>query len=201
MEWGPGWLDLDPTLPDAEPGTTLRAAETTAWELPPELGHQVELELVAELLDGGTLVERTVLELTLDAHAASRSDIFLAFQPENIALTTSIEQALTGTSQWVASLHVGTEPVDGDPFPVRPGSDLFGEEEVGPELAALRLRVTTRSPGGVTEERTHVLYDRVPPAVRGASVVTREDLEPLSERDGLPDVVGTVTRCWCPPVA
>ena len=171
IEYGPGWLDLDTTMPDAQPGTALTDSSSTSLDLPESLSHQVRFQVVAETFDGTVLSEQVVLDQTLDAVAASRTDIFLTFHPELPALANGIQQALNGTSPWTPALSVGSEVFDGDPFPILAGEDLFGDPEGGPELTALRLEITTYSPDGVDQRHTRVLYDRVPPTARASGAV------------------------------
>jgi hypothetical protein len=68
VQWqnGPNWLDLDPTLPDAQPGKTMTAAQATATptnysDLGDELLHTVQIKVVIEVWKHGSVTEVPVL--------------------------------------------------------------------------------------------------------------------------------------------
>ncbi|CAN5789055.1 hypothetical protein BH23CHL8_BH23CHL8_24070 [soil metagenome] len=159
---GGEWVDLDPTLADAQPGDILTTATRTADVVPPEEFATVTLTLLADILEGEVLEERTVLSQALPAWQAARQRIFLSFQPEVGGVGGSIVEALGGAGSFVPHLMVDGSDHVGQPFPVRPGADIFsGEVEEGPEVARLRLVVGIGVPGRKTVERTRLLLDRV----------------------------------------
>jgi hypothetical protein len=159
---GGEWVDLDPTLADAQPGDVLTTATRTADAIPTEEIATVTLTLLADILEGAVLEERTVLSEALPAWQAARQRIFLSFQPEVGGVGGSIVEALGGAGSFVPHLMIDGSDHAGQPFPVRPGADIFsGEVEEGPEMARLRLVVGIGVPGRKTVERTRLLLDRV----------------------------------------
>jgi transglutaminase-like putative cysteine protease len=64
------WLDLDPSLADAQPGTALATADTTADVMPEAHSQTMTLRVIAESLAEGALSEATVLEAVLPASGA-----------------------------------------------------------------------------------------------------------------------------------
>ncbi len=107
---GGGWLDLDPSLPDAEPGQTLADPVTTPESIPDEARQTVTLQVVAETLVDGYITPTVVLERSFTAEEAASSDILVSTAPGGAsgggllggvgAPTTAVpEMVVNGTAQ------------------------------------------------------------------------------------------------------
>lgn len=166
---GTGWVDLDPTLPDAQPGDRPVEPSLISDEVPAEEIPSVSISLTAETYDGADYRSAMVLSETLPAWQAADSQILLSFQPEIPGVGGSLIDALGAAGAFVPHLAVaGTDRV-GQPFPVRPGTDIFsGESEGGPEVARLRLDIRIAVPGRDDVVRSRMLLDRVPPGAVAA---------------------------------
>ena len=90
-----GWVNLDPTLPDAEPGTTLTTAteHMPASELPQAARHTLRLEVVLECSLDGALSEH-VLTTSEALDAGSLLGKRLAVQHVPVALGDGIDPDL-----------------------------------------------------------------------------------------------------------
>jgi hypothetical protein len=190
IPFGAETLDLDTTMPDAEPGDVLVADPSLSEDLAPDLHHEVALRLIVETLSDGVLSEEVVLERTLEAIDASERRIFVYFQPDLSGLGGAIVEVLSGDERWVPILLVDGEGEAGRSFSVGGrGTDLLGDETEAPDLVSARLEATTISPGDADQVATYVLFDRRPPgASRGSpgSEVSKDELEPLLEEAGAP---------------
>ncbi|MEZ5668190.1 MAG: transglutaminase domain-containing protein [Alphaproteobacteria bacterium] len=176
------WTDLDPTLPDAAPGTALAAPEATYDALPDDMWHRVTVAVVAESLADGALVEQTLLAVPLAAADAAAGQVFLVFSPAVGGGVSGLAGGLMGAMgeapSYVPTLVRGELVESGEPVPALPAAQddaqafFFGDEaETGPELTALYVDVTVAVPGLPAETRRRVLLDRVAPDVRqGGSV-------------------------------
>ena len=78
-----GWVDLDPSFADAEPGHAYTAASETFDKLPDSLHHRVTLRVVLEEYAGDQPSTRPVLEYSATAAAISGDDLVLAHVAEN----------------------------------------------------------------------------------------------------------------------
>ena len=188
IPFGAETLDLDTTLPGAEPGDVLTAA-TSESEEPPVGRHEVVLKVLVETLDDGVLAEDVILEQRLDAIDAADRRIFLYFQPDLSGLGGAIVEVLSGDQRWIPVLLIDGEGTAGRPFSAGGrGTDLLGEATEAPEVVSLRLVATTISPGEPDEEATHVLFDRRAGAAHGVpgAPVTEDQLEPLLKENGAP---------------
>lgn len=121
-----GWVDLDPTLPDSEPGRTLLQPHETVrpdaqGRLPPEYHHTVGIRVLIEQWEDGRLEERQVLQhvfrpsehfgmrIALSHHPMqwpATSDMFggTAAQPQ-------LERAVLTQEEWVPVLRLGPETI------------------------------------------------------------------------------------------
>ena len=192
MSFGTRWLDLDPSLPDAQPGDTLTVAQDTFDQVPTSDQQAVTVRVVAETLSSGQLSETTVLEQRLVAADAATSTIYLMFQPAVSGLGGTIDQVLGGSTSWMPALYMGPDPTLGSSFPITPGKDIFSDTTSdGPQLSRLTLEVAIDGPGQPSETHDSVLLDRVPPALRGSAHIDPQQLAPLQMLDGVPvDLVG-----------
>lgn len=182
------WLDLDPSMPDGMPGETIARPDATS-EQPPEMEPwTIGVEVLIETLEGGVLVERSVLDEQLDPLTTIGDGVFLVFRPELGAIGGAVTERLTGSEPWTPVLLMGSEEIVGTGFSIGgQGTDLLGDSTAVPDLASVRLEVTVDGPGMEPETASHVVLDRVPPARRAlGSSVTRDDLEPLVRVESSP---------------
>ena len=148
MASGADWIDLDPSMPDAQPGQTLAPVEDVVDALPDSEQQTVTIRVLAEILSGGQLNESPVLDQTLSAADAGSSELYLAFEPAGQGLGSTISQALGSATSWEPVLYVGDDQVIGSAFPVTAGKDLFSATtEDGPQFSRLRLEVVVNTPG------------------------------------------------------
>jgi len=192
MAFGAQWLDLDPTLPDAKPGDTLTAAQSTSEALPDGVAQTVTIRVLAETLSDGHLSESPVLDRQLLAADAAASEIYLSFGPAVSSLGGTINGALGSSTSWEPYLQVGADATTGTPFPISPGTDIFsGTASAGPQVSRLTLEVILDTPGLPSETHDSVLLDRVPEAARASSTIDSAQLTPLTNLQGIPvDFVG-----------
>jgi hypothetical protein len=193
MAFGAQWVDLDPSMPDAQPGQTLTQPQQFLDSVPEELQQTVTIRVLAETLSNGLLSESPVLEQHFSAPDAAQSELYLSFVPAITGTGSTIAQALGSTTSWEPVLNVAGNQVTGTPFPVAPGTDLFtGEAQDGPQVSRLRLETTIQTPGLDPITRDEVLLDRVPRSVRGSTTaIDPAQLEPLANVKGLPaDLLG-----------
>jgi hypothetical protein len=186
LAWGATWLDLDPSLPQDQPGTALTSASATYVTLPDEFYQHVSVEVSAAEANGGPLQDQVVLTRTLDTPTAADSRIFLYFQPDLSGTGSVIVQSLTGIQRFVPQLVVNGDSEKGTPFVVNDsGRDLFGTAtSTGEQLARLTLSVTRTAPHEASETVESVLLDRVPPALRDASTLPADQLVPFTGNAG-----------------
>jgi len=188
------WLDLDPSLPGATPGSTLTTATGTADEPPAEAYHRVVVRVLAETLEDDALQESVVLEAPMVAADAGRSETWLYFQPEVQGIGGGILQAM-GEANWLPVLLVNGETTTGTAFPLGGGGgdDFFGGflGGGGAQLTRLRLELVARAPDGTERVGRRLLYDRVDPALREAGAVTAESLAALPD-EGTPAALSSL---------
>ena len=170
---GSEWVDLDPTLADAQPGEALADAIATDAEIQASDRHTMLLEVITETLTGGQLERGTVLDLELEAADASTSEIFLCFQPAIGGIGGSIAQALGEAAAFFPASMVDGEVTQGSTFPVTAATDIFGGAELEgspdqPALASLMLLVTRKAPGYADKTFVRTFIDRVPTGLRAA---------------------------------
>ena len=195
VRWGTEWLDLDPTLPDAVPGTTLTAATATTSEVPDERIDRVTLRVLVGNLGSGSVTEQPVLSQTFDASTVADQQVFLYFQPELEGIGGSIVEALSGVEQWNPVLIVDGETTEGQPFEASSrGTDLFGDPTETNPLATLRVEVTTSRGDQPIRTASQVLLDRVPAGRVGATDLTEEELAPLPADDAGPLALGVIEQ-------
>jgi hypothetical protein len=191
------WLDLDPSMPDAQPGQTLTSAEITADAVPDSDVAMVTLRLNAEMLQGGQLATTAVLDVGFRAWAAADQQIVLTFTP-----TSGTGGGLLGSpggmlggggggqASWTPIIDVDGLTWYGEPVLLTGevgGGGLLGPGEQA-DLVSLSLDVEATVPGYEPDVLHRVLADRLAPDVRAAGAVTPEDLAPVADVDGAPVV-------------
>jgi hypothetical protein len=125
-----GWVNLDPSFPDAKPGTTNTTVERTVSELPPDLYQRVAIRLKVEQLSHGALTQTTVLDSTANAVDLIDRQIFITHVAGKPMVMANIGAALGGYNTWTPALWVAGESTfgtsftideTGAPAPVTPG--------------------------------------------------------------------------------
>ena len=166
---GDAWIDLDPTLANAQMGKALAAASGTAEDVPPEQLHAVVVRVIAKTLAGGKLSETVTLERKLPAATAAGQYLLLAFLPEEGKGGGRLMGGAAPPTSFVPTLCVGDETQTGRTIETTvtgggAGFDsLFGGEDASArELAGLFIEVETRAPGRRPTVARHVLLDRGP---------------------------------------
>jgi transglutaminase-like putative cysteine protease len=195
VEDGGQWRDLDPTLPDADPGEALGQATETLDVLPDSLSQGVTFEVVRETLADGVLVTDTLLSQRLDAEAAADSDVYLTFVRVPDPGSGDLFGGGAATADFVPVLLVGDGFTAGTQFPTIDTVDESGGLGFGgmgggggeSALASLRLRVTLDAPGlePVTADRP--IVDRVPAADRVVGTTSADRLSVMALREDVPE--------------
>ena len=84
VEQDGGWVDLDASMPDAEPGRALTEALSVGDAMPPEAFQAITLRVSVEhLADVGLPDRLDVLERRLSAPDAAAAEVFLYFVPDS----------------------------------------------------------------------------------------------------------------------
>jgi hypothetical protein len=195
------WLDLDPTLPDAQPGATLTTAESTGETAQAADRQVVTLRVIAETLEDGALSEGPVLEAVLDPVVAADQQLLLAFAPGSGGgggLLGNPGGILGGGGgAFAPMLMVDGAAWLGDPIAISAeggGGGLLGGGGSTIDLASIVLEVQADAPGMTPRIARHVIADRVPPAIRAAGAIRAEDLLPVADADGTPAVFTPVVH-------
>jgi hypothetical protein len=202
VPFGAGWLDLDPTLAAAEPGTVMTTADGTLDRLPDDLRHRVGFEVLVERVQGGRLVTDTVLEYA--AFADEIAGVPIAFS--HLAPATVERFGLTllnmlgdGRLDYRPTLDIGRGSLVADE-PVAfglagleggggllEGSDLFSDgaspsDAAGPpagEATAEWLTVSVTQPGSEPAVARRTVFDRLPAHLRQGGEATVDAVEPI----------------------
>lgn len=186
------WLDLDPSMPDAEPGTTLTTADATANTIPAAATHAITLRVIAETLEDGVPAEAPLLDVAFDAASIAEDQVTLLFQPSSGGgglLGVGSVWGGGGGDAYAPILVVGGTAWEGQPIGVSAtsGGGLLGGGSTI-DLASLRLEVDLTAPGGDVTTVRHELVDRVPSADRAAGTISAETLLPVADVAGTPSV-------------
>jgi hypothetical protein len=123
---GPTWFDLDPTLPDAQPGKTLTAVQATPApgtysDLGQDLLHKVQIKVVIEVWKHGHVSEVPVLTQELLPADLISKRIFLrqipVAWPQDLSLLEEknplerFKQTVLAQTEWLPVLSVGSQNV------------------------------------------------------------------------------------------
>lgn len=191
------WLDLDPSLPDAQPGDTLTAADSTAAEIAATDMPSIGIRIVAEHLVGGSLAETVVMDESLPAWALARQQVLLAFVPEGSGGGLLGGGGLWGggnDSGWVPTLIINSGSIQGSSFIVSGemgGGGLLGPGEQA-DLTRLSLEITTLDADGQPRVARQVIADRLTADQRASGSVTTDALVPLIEIEDVPTMLRAV---------
>jgi hypothetical protein len=195
------WLDLDPTLPDAQPGQALTAADATSDQIAEADLHTVHVVVTSEMLVGSELNEQQLIEVTLPAWSAADQQILLSFTPETGSGPLGGPGGLLGGGGGSSSTFVPILIIDDAAWP---GSSVFVTGELGgggllgpgtpADLVSLSLTVATQGPGQEVVSNRHVIADRLAPDIRAGGAITPDDLAAVADVDGTPAIFQTVVN-------
>lgn len=196
------WLDLDPSLPGAQPGDTLATVQTTGDTVPASEVHSVSVRVVAEHLVGSRLERTVAMDEVLPAAAAGDQRIFVTFTPPGQGGGGLLNPGGLfgggggGPTAWAPTLLVDHNAWDGDPILFTGevgGGGLLGPGEQA-DLVSLTLEVGITAPGRDPHVIEQVLADRITPEQRASGAVTAADLAPVADDDGTPAVFRSIVH-------
>jgi len=176
---GTQWVDLDPTLPGAEQGTTIARAESTLPDLPREWRHRVTFRAIVETIAGDGLAASTVLEHEADAPSLVGLPItFMNARAEGVArMGVTVSGLLDGLVQYLPVLALSGESVVGSPFAFVGSSGLFPDlgdgapiERTG-ETTAQWLEVSVIAPDSIPSTARRGIFDRFGDDARAAGTL------------------------------
>ena len=177
-EVGPGWQDLDPTLPGAAPGRPLAQSERTFEEIPEDNFQHVTIRVLAETLSEGQLSTTPRLEWSARAADVLGQKMILAHVPSGVGAGGRLAR-LAG-EQWRPALWLDGKVHTGEVVrfgaSTGAGNFFFGDESSA--LVSERLEIELDLTGGRNEKSQRVLYNRLTDAAR-AGEVTPEALAPV----------------------
>jgi transglutaminase-like putative cysteine protease len=181
---GPNWIDLDPTLPNTEPGEVHAAVTATLDALPDELVHRISFRLVAEKVSWGVPAREELL--TFEAASSELVGVPITFlHPQAEALAAvgeSIGGAISGYRNFMPLMIVGEETVSGTPvtFAIGEGAlDVLGDgAAVDGDTLAEWLEIEVSTPDGVSTIVREV-FDRVGPEQRAIGPVDPKTVPPV----------------------
>jgi len=113
---GDRWVNLDPAFPDAEIGQAFATPETTTDTLPPELFHQLTIQVRVEQRTNGELSETFPLIFTATTADLGDTEILFIHQPSSPGLSSFF-----GGGMYNPVLFVGNEQIVGDPIDLSGG--------------------------------------------------------------------------------
>jgi hypothetical protein len=187
------WEDLDPTMPGAQPGTTLAAATSTPDALAEGDQQTITLSVIVETVSDDGLTTSTVLEQRLDAASAADSQLLLTFQVDpNAGDGGGLLSGGGPPTSFVPVLYVDGTPTTGQAFTTADtGGGGFGgfgglSGGAGGALSAIYLDMEIDRPGRDPATHRSVLLDRVPPTARSGGNVTPDNLTDLPTSDSGP---------------
>jgi hypothetical protein len=116
-----GWLDLDPTTMDAEPGETLTSVENT-WDaeaLDEDMFHLLTIRIIVERWEDADIKEETVCEHDLipSNHIGERIELRhdpLGWPKDEVLYDTetpiqNLKETVMGLKEWIPVLRIGSE--------------------------------------------------------------------------------------------
>ncbi|MGD8417385.1 MAG: transglutaminase domain-containing protein [Pseudomonadales bacterium] len=190
---GSKWIDLDPSLPDAEFGERYTEPLRYATAAPEDALVGIDITVVAETLESGNLQETEVLEYDTSVVAAEQSKIFLYFEPYGAGQGRALSEALGPDARFQPVLQVGDERTSGKPIPgitIRPKEMSAAKEffygTKNAITSALYMDINVSGPDGSIAHERRVLFDRVPSAKRSGGAVNADALLDLREHGGTP---------------
>ncbi|MHB8144197.1 MAG: hypothetical protein ACYDEW_00965 [Vulcanimicrobiaceae bacterium] len=146
---GGNWVDLDPTMPNARPGTHLGAAPTDppAIALPSALYPVLAFRVIADYTSGGTVTTQTLLATSARTADAYAQPITIRIGDPSATLGT-----LVNSTSFAAYIAVGGNSSTSAAFQADPPN--------GPRLLRLRLEIETDRPGYAPLVQSQTIVDR-----------------------------------------
>jgi hypothetical protein len=143
---GNNWVDMDPTLANAQPGSHMGAAPSDPPQdaLPDALYPTITFRVIGEYAGGNT---QTLIQQTTKTAGAYAQPIEIAISDPNAKLG-----ALNGSTSFVVSISAGSGSATSDPFTPDPAS--------GARLLNLRLETETDRPGYSALLQEQIVMDR-----------------------------------------
>jgi hypothetical protein len=117
------WQDLDPSLPDAEPGSLIAAAKETCdpKSISEDQFHSLQVRIIAERWADGSIKENTALEQTIKTSDFAGRRIVLNHAPlnwpEDLDLVGEkdpvgrLKTVMLGETEWLPFLEIGSNLV------------------------------------------------------------------------------------------
>lgn len=194
---GTEWIDLDPSLPDAEVGAAYASPMATLEILPEELHHQLVIRSAIEVVAGGKPSRQEILShLVRSQDLVGQPVSFFNAAPEALAaFGFTVTGMLEGTTQYVPYLLVGNETITGSrnvTFLTGEGAtDLIGgtsDSNEGDTLAQW-LEIDVKSPDAPPKTIVREIFDRVGVDQRvtgefDATTISPVELVDLGEDEG-----------------
>jgi transglutaminase-like putative cysteine protease len=180
---GPEWIDLDPSIPNAERGTVYAETTESRDQLPEEFFHRISMRLVAEKVVGGAPKRGDLL--AFEATSAELVGVPITLMHPNAdslkAAGVAIQNVIGGYRNFIPSLIVGNQSQAGQPVTFVTGEGALGAFDVtsieGDTLGEW-LEIEVRTPGG-SRQITRELFDRVGLARRGAGSIDLGAISPV----------------------
>lgn len=171
---GPEWVDLDPTLPNAQPGQRWSKATSTVPALPSDLDHIVTVRLVLETIAGGQLIEAELL-----SHQATSAELtgqkLLVIHPTPDSLKgvgLAISGVIEGALNYQPYLLLDDDFVEGRMVTFGAGGGVLDSNTTSDaqkhegEPTAEWLEIILTAPDGATTTTRREIFDRIGPAER-----------------------------------
>ncbi|MFN8518764.1 MAG: transglutaminase domain-containing protein [Chloroflexota bacterium] len=172
---GPQWIDLDPSVPGAQPGTAYATVTDTPDQLPDELYHTLTVRSVVEVVQSDQPTRTELLAQTLRV-----AD--LVGTPVSVAHPTAewlgIGAAISGQQTYVPALLVGDQVFEGSSFALDTGGGVGGAlgqpGDLEGQALAEWLVVDLALPDGGTRHAERPVFDRASAAQRAVQRATGE---------------------------
>jgi transglutaminase-like putative cysteine protease len=177
---GTDWIDLDPSVPGAQPGTAYASPTATLESVPDDRYQTVTVRLVAEVVRAGVPTRTEVLTHTLRPADLAGIPVYLVHAPGS---WLDIGGVLTGQERYQPTLLIDDEVVRGSTISLARGEgidDIFGEEtDAEGEALAEWIETDVSVPGAPVRTSERLLFDRVPPDQRASGVIDLAGLPPV----------------------
>ena len=180
---GQEWVDLDPSIPNAEPGTVYAEATETREQLAEELFHRISMRLVAEKVADGVPAREELL--AFEAKSAELVGVPITLMHPNAdslkAAGVAIQNIIGGYRNFIPSLIVGTQSIAGTPVTFVTGDGAVGafdETTIEGDTLGEWLEFDIHTPNG-HRQVSREIFDRVGFARRGAGTIDLGAISPV----------------------
>ena len=164
---GSQWIDLDPSVPDAKPGTAY-ATQTETWDvIPDDIYHRIRFRAMIEKIAGGEAErEESFVHEARAADLVGVPVVFAHVDPNALKqLGVSILGFIEGSTQYVPSLLAGEEGQSGTPVLLGAGEgalDVLGSaDESDGEAIGEWLEIEVLPTDGRSRTYTREVFDRI----------------------------------------